>query len=168
MTHERKTYSLSECFHYEGITRQYTLREGKELSIHDLIKLAIEENDFDIDYAYFLIFKRLHLIKDIIIQKTENTGFTFDKDQEIEENVYEFEDYYDRWLGFYAYNFNRGLCDIIRIDNLIEEVVKNKHWDVLYYIYYKEKSDLHDFLSREEEEFNEYKKKEKNRTFFII
>ena len=51
MTYERKTYSLSECFYYEGITRQYTLKEGEELSIHDLIKLAIKDDNFD--YAMY-------------------------------------------------------------------------------------------------------------------
>ena len=168
MTYERKTYSLSECFYYEGITRQYTLKEGEELSVQNLITLAIKDDNFD--YAKFLIFKRLHLIKDIITQKTENTGFTFDtnKNQDIKENLPDYEDYYERWLGFYAYNFNRGLCDIIRIDDLIEEIARNKHWDVLYYIYFKEDYDLYDFLVREEEKFNEYKEKEKNRTFFII
>ena len=161
MTYERKTYNLTECFYHEGITRQYTLRENKELSIYELITFAIEDDNFN--YIDFLIFKRLHMIKDLI---TQNTGLQFDINNA--PDLEDCEDYYEKWLSFYTHDFNRGLCSIIRIENLIEHIVKNKHWDVLYYIYSKEERELNCFVLDKEEEINEQKQKEKMRTFFII
>ena len=160
MTHENKTYNLTECFYYEGITRQYTLREKKELSIYELITFGVEDN---FNYTDFLIFKRLHMLKELI---TQNTGPSFDINNA--PDLEDCEDYYEEWLSFYTHDFNRGLCSIIRIENLIEHIVKNKHWDVLHCIYSKEKRELNCFVADKEEEINEHKQKEKMRTHFII
>ena len=168
MTHNDNTYSISNCFHYKAITRQHCISEGGvELSTQELISLAII--DGDIDYAKFVIFKRLYALREFITQKAKNVGFIFNPNtnQNISNNLQEYENYYDNWVEYYSCKNNLFTDDI---EDVIEEVIKSKHWDVLYYIYFKEEDDLNSFLAREEDEFNEKKEKEsvKNRKFFII
>ena len=170
MTQNDNTYSISNCFHYEEITRQHCISEGGvELSTQELLSLSII--DGDIDYAKFVIFKRLHTLREFITQKAKNVGYIFNPNtnQEISNNIQEYENYYDNWIEFYSSkaNFGLGANDI---EDIIEQAARNFHWDVLYYIYFKEEDDLNSFLAREEDEFNEKKEKEsvKNRKFFII
>ena len=168
MTHNDNTYSISNCFHYEAITRQHCISEGGvELTTQELLSLAII--DGDIDYAKFVIFKRLYTLREFITKKTKNVGFIFNPttNQNISNNLQEYENYYDNWVEYYSSKNNLFTDDI---EDVIEEVIKSKHWDVLYYIYFKEEDDLNSFLAREEDEFNEKKEKEsvKNRKFFII
>ena len=170
MAYNDNIYSLSKCFHYEAITRQHCISEGGvELTTQELLTLAVINGDFN--YAKFVIFKRLYMLQEFIAKKTKNTGFIFNTNinQDISNNLQDYENYYDNWVEFYSNkaNFGLGANDI---EDAIEEVIKSKHWDVLYYIYFKEEDDLNSFLAREEDEFNEKKEKEsvKNRKFFII
>ena len=168
MAHNDNTYNLSTIFQYEDITRQYCMSEGGfNLTTQELLSLAIL--DGDIDYAKFVIFKRLYTLREFITKKTKNVGYIFNPNtnQNISNNIQEYEDYYDNWIEYYSSKNNLFTDDI---EDIIEEVIKSKHWDVLYYIYFKEEDDLNSFLAREEDEFNEKKEKEsvKNRKFFII
>ena len=169
MANNNNTYSISKCFHYEAITRQHCISEGGvELDTKKLISLAIL--DGDIDYAEFVIFKRLYTLREFITKKAKNVGFIFNPNtnQDISNNIHEYENYYDNWIEYYT-SKNNLFTD--EIEDVIEEVIKSKHWDVLYYIYFKEEDDLNVFLVREEDEFNEKKREKesvKNRKFFII
>ena len=174
MTHNDKTYSLSECFHYEDITRQYCISEGCfNLDTQELIKLAIEDDTFD--YANFVIFKRLHVLENLIKQKMEKYGFNFNANIMKDPDYYilEWEDYYEKWVEFYKSKTLAGCFnqDDVDIEDIIEQAARNFHWDVLCYIYFKEEDDLNSFLAREEDEFNREKREKesvKNRKFFII
>ena len=168
MTHNDDTYTISNCFHYEAITRQHCISEGGvELSTQELLSLAIL--DGDIDYAKFVIFKRLHTLREFITKKTKNVGYIFNPttNKDISNNIQEYENYYDNWVEYYSSKNNLFTEDI---EDIIEEVIKCKHWDLLYYIYFKEEDEFNNFLSREEDNYNEKKEKEslKNRKFFII
>ena len=169
MAHNDNTYSLSTIFQYEAITRQYCISEGDvELTTQELIELTAKEDEFNLNYANYLIFKHLHLISDYITQKTTNTwGITINvKDnQRLNDNIN--EDYYESWIEFYS---TKAFSDYPDIYEIIDQAIKGKNWDVLYYIYYKEENELTNLVAKEEDEFNErkYEEKQKNRKFFII
>ena len=169
MAYTNNTYSLSTIFQYEAITRQYCISEGGvELTTQELIELTAKEDEFNLNYPNYLIFKRLHLISDYITQKTTNTwGITINvKDnQKLNDNIN--EDYYESWIEFYS---TKAFSDYPDIYEIIDQTIKGKNWDVLYYIYYKEENELTNLVAKEEDEFNEriYEEKQKNRKFFII
>ena len=169
MAHNDNTYSLSTIFQYEAITRQHCISEGGvELTTQELIELTAKEDEFNINYANYLIFKCLHLISDYITQKALNTwGITINvKDnQKLNDNIN--EDYYESWIEFYS---TKAFSDYPDIYEIIDQAIRDKNWDVLYYIYYKEENELTNLVAKEEDEFNEriYEEKQKNRKFFII
>ena len=173
MAYNTNIYSLSKCFHYEAITRQHCISEGGvELTTQDLIELAAKEDEFDIDYAEYLIFKRLHLIADYIAQKAKNKGFIINvkENKKIEEDLLNNnsnEDYYENWIEFYE---SKAFSDYPDIYEIIDQAIRDKNWNVLYYIYFKEEGELKELIAKEEDEFNErkYEEKQKNRKFFII
>ena len=173
MAYNDNTYSLSKCFHYEAITRQHCISEGGvELTTKELIELAAKDDKFNNDYAEYLIFKRLHQIDDYITQKAENIGFIINvkENKKLEKDLLNNnsnEDYYENWIEFYE---SKAFSDYPDIYEIIDQAIRDKNWNVLYYIYFKEEDDLNSFLAREEDEFNErkYEEKQKNRKFFII
>ena len=68
-------YTLSDIFKYEDITRQYCILKGcHDLPIQELIHLASLEEEFNIDYAFYLRFKRIHQIKEFIMKKDKSLG----------------------------------------------------------------------------------------------
>ena len=116
-------YTLSDIFKYEDKTRQYCISEGGvELSTQELIHLAALEDQFNSDYANYLIFKRLHLIADYITQKAINKGIQINvkdnkKLKEDLENNNGNESNYENWIEFYereAFNDYPDIYDIIK------------------------------------------------------
>ena len=171
MAYNDNTYNLSKIFQYEDITRQYCISEGGvELPTQELIQLAAKEDEFDFDYAQYVIFKRLHQIEDYITQKTKNKGVVICNIKEsyrIEDDLLKNEEYYENCVNFYE---NNSFYDEPDIYDIINQAIRDKNWNILYYIYYKEESELNSLLAKEEDEFNErkYEEKQKNRKFFII
>ena len=150
MAEQDNLYSYTDCFEHEATTTRYTLTNGKELSVYDLITLAIKDDNYD--YIHYLIFKQSHILKELIKQKTRFKDFTFTFTPDI--NPYnvrwlEQENYYEGWINYYKQGND------ISIEDLVERIVKNKHWDILYYIYYREDSKLEDFMVNKEQELNE-------------
>ena len=158
MTHNDNTYSLSTIFQYEAITRQHCISEGGvELTTQELIELTAKEDEFNINYANYLIFKRLHLISDYITQKALNTwGITINvKDnQKLNDNIN--EDYYESWIEFYS---TKAFSDYPDIYEIIDQAIKGKNWDVLYYIYYKKRMNLPISLLKKKTNLTRKKKK---------
>ena len=148
------------------IPQENTLKYNRELTIYELIKLGIEADKYD--YINYLIFKRLYLIKTIILNETKNTNFKLDLDQY--EDIVVDDPEYESLLNYYAKTFNNNTDNnTINIEDLIKVVVSFNHWFMLYYIYFKEKDDLHTFLACEEEKYGEYQRKlQRERKFFII
>ena len=164
---EYREFTINECFRYEDTTRKHTLKYNRELTIYELIKLGIEEDNYN--YISYLIFKRMHLIKTIILNETRNTDFKLDLDQY--EDFVTDDTEYEGLLNYYAKTFNSGTnSNTINIEDLIKVVVSFNHWFMLYYIYFKEREDLHNFLVIEEEKYGEYQRKlqDKERKFYII
>ena len=144
MTTDRK-FTISECFYYEDITRRFTLYHKRDLNIYELIKLGIENDNYN--YIDYLIFKRLHLIEDLIRKETANTQFKLDLNQyEDMENTEIDETCYENLLNYYARTFNNSNNNTINIEDLIKTVIYYNHWYMLYYIYFKERDDLRRYL----------------------
>ena len=157
-------YTLSDIFKYEDVTRQYCNSEGGfTLSIQELIHLAALEDEFDTDYADYLIFKRLHQIAEYIYQKAINKGIYANvKDnknlkKDIENNNFNISNY-ENWLEFYE---NNTFIDDPDIYDVIDQIIKDNNRCVLYYLYYKEENKLYDILFNEKNKLND-------RKFFII
>ena len=167
MTTDRK-FTISECFYYEDITRRFTLYHKRELNIYELIKLGIENDNYN--YIDYLIFKRLHLIEDLIKKETQNTEFKLDLTQyEDMENTDIDELTFENLLNYYAKTHNNNESNEINIEDLIKTVVYFKHWYMLYYIYFKERDDLHLYKVKEDEKYCEYQRElQRNRKFYII
>ena len=165
MANDRE-FTISECFYYEDTTRKYTLKYNRELTIYELIKLGIENNDYN--YIDYLIFKRLRLLKNIIINETKNTSFILDLNQYENIEIDNLE--YENLLNYYAKTFNSNTNNnTINIDDLIRVVVSYNHWFMIYYIYFKERDDLHTFLVDEDEKYCEYQRKlQRDRKFYIL
>ena len=173
MANNDNTYSLSDIFRFEDITRKYSISEGVDnLPIHILIELATLEDEFDIDYAYYLMFKRLYQIDNYITKKAKNIGFDINvkENDEIEDEILSKESEYESWVDFYYNHSFYDEPDEPDVYDIIDQAVIGKNWNVLYYIYYKEKSELNSLIAREEEDFNDrkYEEKQKNRKFLII
>ena len=157
-------YTLSDIFKYEDITQQYCNSEGGfTLSIQELIHLASLEDEFDTNYANYLIFKRLYQITDYITQKAINKGIQINvkdnkklKEDIKNNNANVFN--YENWIEFYK---NKDFNDEPTIYCIINQAIRDNNWNVLYYLYYKEENKLYDILFNEKNKLND-------RKFFII
>ena len=161
-----REFTINECFYHEDTTRKHTLKYNRELTIYELIKLGIETDNYD--YTNYLIFKRMYLIKTIILNETRNTNFKLDLDQY--EDIMLDDPEYEGLLNYYAKTFNNDADNnTINIEDLIKVVVSFNHWFMLYYIYFKERNDLSTFLYDEDEKYCEYQRElQINRKFYII
>ena len=161
-----REFTINECFYHEDTTRKHTLKYNRELTIYELIKLGIEIDNYD--YINYLIFKRMYLIKTIILNETKNTNFKLDLNQY--EDIVLDNPEYESLLNYYAKTFNNDADNnTINIEDLIKVVVSFNHWFMFYYIYFKERNDLSTFLYDEDEKYCEYQRElQRNRKFYII
>ena len=155
---------------YEDITRQYVMAEGEDLSVNDLIALCMED-DKDLGYVNYLIFKRLHYLEHIINKSMKKSGLTFNPKKITEPEYYliKWKDYYEGWKDFYINEVSRitGFLSI-EMDELIEFIGKQKDWALLVYIYLNEEKDLQDFVDEHTYKLVERRNSLKDRKFFIL
>ena len=154
-----KEYTLSEIFKYEAITRDYCIRHNNpNLSVKKLIELSALEEEFNIDYTFYLQFKRLFQIKEFIGQKDIGilNSLPF-----ISEDIVNHESVYDTQISQYRFPNKPSIYD------KLNAAMNEKRWDLVFYIYHKESSDIYNLITRTEDEFNQ-KKRLKDRKFFII
>ena len=152
-------YTLSDIFNYESITRNYCVIKGNNnLSPRELITLAAMEEEFNIDYAFYLHFKHTLQIEEFIKKKDIGlaNSLPFISDDILQEELE-----YEGQISKYLYIQKPSIFDILNA------AINDKKWDLVFYIYKNESSGLYDFISRTEDEFNT-KKDLKNRKFFII
>ena len=152
-------YTLSDIFKYEGITREYCVLKGNHsLTIQELIRLASLEEEFNIDYAFYLRFKRIHQIKEFIMKKDKGLGNALPF---IMKEIVDCSANYDYQISQYSFPEKPTIYD------MLNATINDKKWDLVFYIYQNECSSLYSLIARTEEEFND-KKELKNRKFFII
>ena len=152
-------YTLSDIFKYEGITLHYCVLKGNNsLTIQELIYLASLEEEFNVDYADYLRFKRMHQIKEFIMSKDKGLGNTLPY---IKEEIADNGADCDYQINQYSFLEKPTIYDILNA------LINDKKWDLVFYVYQKESRDLHSLIARTEDEFSD-KKELKNRKFFII
>ena len=157
-------YLIGNISKYELMTKQFCESEGGfTLSVPELIHLAAMEDEFNTDYARYIIVRRLHEVADYAYQKTMAKGYPVNVTinpnlrADIKNNNFDRENY-DNWLDYYE---DKSWNDDADIFDIIDEIVKENNWCVLYYLYYKEEEKLYNVL------FNETNNL-KGRKFFII
>ena len=151
-------YTLSDIFNYEAITRNYCVTKGINLSPRELIILASTEDEFNVDYAFYLQFKHTHQIKEFIRARDPALAksLPFISDEILNEEVE-----YESKLSRYSFLQKPTIFDILNA------AINDKKWDLVFYIYQNESSGLYNFISRTEDEFIT-KKDLKNKKFFIV
>ena len=151
-------YTLTDIFNYEAITRNYCVSKGINLSPRELIILASTEEEFNVDYAFYLQFKHTHQIQEFIRARDPSLAksLPFISDEILNE-----EAEYEAKLLRYSFLQKPTIFDILNA------AINDKKWDLVFYIYQNESSNLYNFISRTEDEFNT-KKDLKNKKFFIV
>ena len=152
-------YTLIDIFKYERITREYCVLKGNHsLTIQELIYLASLEEEFNVDYADYLRFKRMLQIKEFIMSKDKCLGnaLPFIKDE-----IVDYEEDYDYQISQYSFPEKPSIYDILNA------AINDKKWNLVFYVYQKESMDLYSLIAKTEDEFSD-KKELKNRKFFII
>ena len=124
-------YTLSDIFNYEGITRNYCMLKGVNLSPRELIILSSMEDEFNIDYAFYLQFKHTHQIKEFIMRRDAAlaNSLPFISDEILNE-----EGKYEAMLSRYSFLQKPSIFDILNA------VINDKKWDLVFYIYQNESS----------------------------
>ena len=159
---DNKVNSLSDIFKYEDITCKYcTLKGNANTSIPELIYLASLEDEFNIDYTFYLMYKQKYQMEEFISKRDKCLGNSL---QFISKNILYDEDYlyvYEEQINQYKFLQKPTTFD------LLNAALNDKKWDLVFYIYIKEYGEIHNLIVKTEDEFNE-KKELKNRKFFIV
>ena len=153
----KEEYTLSEIFKYEAITRDYcTKHNNPNLSTKKLIELSALEEDFNIDYAFYLQFKRIFQIKEFIGKKDVGIlkSLPF-----VSEDIINHEPDYESLIRQYRFPNKPSIYD------KLNAAMNERRWDLVFYIYHKESSDIYNLITRTEDEINQ---KKRDKKFFII
>ena len=88
------------------------------------------------------------------MEKTKNTDFTFQADKKPSPDYSKewWINHYDEWINVYVDDYNRGRSMHIYFDDLIEKIVKHKHWDIIDYLYHKETNKIKSYIKFKKEE----------------
>ena len=151
-------YTLTDIFNYEAITRNYCISKGVNLSPRELIILSSTEDEFNIEYAFYLQFKHTHQIKEFIRTRDPALANSLPF---ISDDILNEESEYEAKLSRYSFLQKPTIFDILNA------AINDKKWDLVFYIYQNESSGLYNFITRIEDEFNA-KKDLKNKKFFIV
>ena len=157
-------YTLSDIFKHEETIRQYCFSEDRiDLSPGTLMYLASLEPNFDTHFAEYVIFKRLHQIAEYIFSESKKIGYLINvrECQKLKEDLHNnnaSKEYYEGWVRRYDSTDNEGKEPIIHI---INQAIRDNHWNFLYYLYYKEEKKLNELLTELKNQFN-------NKKFFIV
>ena len=151
-------YTLNDIFNYEAITRDYCISKGKNLTPRELIILASMEDEFNMDYALYLQFKHTHQITEFIRKRDPALANSLPF---ISDDILNKESEFEAKLSRFSFQQKPSIFDILNA------VINEKKWDLVFYIYQNESSGLYNFITGTEDEFNT-KKDLKNKKFFIV
>ena len=144
-------YTLSDIFKHENTIRQYCFSEDNiNLLPRRLIYLASLEPIFDTHFVEYVIFKRLHQIAEFIFIESKKIGFLinvrhYQNLKEDLDNNNTSKKYYEGWFQRYDSFVSEENDPLISI---IKQAIRGKHWNFLYYLYYKQEKDLNDLLNK--------------------
>ena len=162
-------YSLSKIFEYEALTRKYSVNQGSSsLTTKTLINLGLLEDNYD--YAQYILQKHCIQLEEMIDKKVGKLGYVFGKNI-INDPHYFLEyrgDYYGKIYNYYKSHVSFS-SPISKIEQIINFVINDRNFEVLFYIYFKEEDKINRYLARREDEINTNKMNSiKDRKFFII
>ena len=146
-------YDICKSPYYEDITHRHNVAYRKTLSLYELIKIGIENDDYH--YVSYLRFRRLAYIKYIIALKTLRLNMLFDDIEQDERFITTkiTEDEYTNKLIYYVNRVDKQR-DSIDIEDLIEEAYLHLDWPMMFYIYKHEKENIEDYILQEDAKFN--------------
>ena len=157
-------YTLSDIFKHENTIRQYCFSEDQiDLPSEKLIYLASLEPNFDTHFTEYVIFKRLHQIAEYIFSEAKKKGYLinvrhYQNLKEDLDNNNTSKEYYEGWFKRYE---NSSIEEDDPLIPIINQAIRDNHWNFLYYLYYKKEKKLNDLLTELKNQFN-------NKKFFII
>ena len=155
----KEEYTYSEIFKYEGITREYCVKyNNSNLSIEKLIELSYLEEEFNVDYAFYLRFKRLAQIKEFIGKR--DIGI-LNSLPYISHDILLRESVFDSQIDRYRFPNEPSIYDKLNVS------MNEKRWDLVFYIFYRESYDIESLITDYEEKFRD-KKELRDKKFFII
>ena len=156
-----RQYSINDIIKYEEMTKYFHNKECSEsLPIRVLLDLVASEVEFDGDYARFIIDRRLFSIADYIYKKSgRNVTYNPILRSDIQNNNID-RNLYDEALESYEDEGNPPHDDY-DIFPIIDKMIRDNNWNLLYYLYYKEEEELNKLLIDGLNDFHD-------RKFFII
>ena len=139
-----ETYTHSEIFRHEDISKVYIASEGRLLSPRELIEKAAKEEKFDVDYADYIIYKNKMQIKEFIMKRNrciENSLCFIENDFHEEE-----EDEFEPKIKAMPFKIESTVFDILDV------LLRNQQWDLVFYVYRRETAGLNNLIAKLEDE----------------
>ena len=151
-------YTINDIFTYEGITRDYCVSKGRNLSPRELIMLASMEEEFNVDYAFYIQFKHTHQLTEFIRKRDPALANSL---RFISEDIMDEDKEFETKLTRFSFKTKPSIFDIL------DAVIRERKWDLVFYLFQNESVGLHNLISKTEDERNT-KDDVKNKKFFIL
>ena len=120
-----ETYTHSEIFRHEDISKVYIASEGRLLSARELIEKAAKEEKFDVDYADYIIYKNKMQIEEFIMKRNRCIGNSL---RFIENDFHEEEeDEFEPKIKAMPFNIKPTVFDILDV------LLRDQQWDLVFY-----------------------------------
>ena len=152
-------YTLNDIFAFEDITRVYCISKVKQLTPKELITMAAMEEEFNVEYALYLHFKHKHQITEFIKRRDRSLASSL---RFISDDIMDEEDEFEQKIKAIPFKVSPTVFDILEV------AIRNKQWDLVFYVYQTETSGLYNLITQTEDEKNNQKDDIKNKKFFIF
>ena len=139
-----RIYTQNEIFRYEDISKAYINLEGRLLSPRELIERADKEERFDVDYATYIAYKNKIQIEEFIMKRNLCIANSL---QFIRDDYWvEDEDEFDPKINAMQFRIKPTVFDILEV------LLRDKQWDLVFYVYYRETAGLNSLIAHLEDE----------------
>ena len=139
-----ETYTHSEIFRHEYISKVYIASEGRLLSPRELIEKAAKEEKFDVDYADYIIYKNKMQIEEFIMKRNRCIGNSL---RFIENDFHEEEeDEFEPKIKAMPFKIKPTVFDILDV------LLRDQQWDLVFYVYRRETAGLNNLIAKLEDE----------------
>ena len=137
-------YTLIEVLKYEDISKVYIASEGRVLSSKELIEKAAKEENFDTDYAEYIVYKNEIQIKEFIMKRNRCIGnslrFIVEEICEEEEKESEMK------IRAIPFKIKPTVFDILDV------LIRDQQWDLVFYVYLKETAGISQLIYQIQDE----------------
>ena len=131
-------YTPTEIFGYEDISKGYVASEGRLLSPKELIEKASKEDDFNVEYANYIVYKNKIQIEKFIMERDIYIGNSL---RFIKEDYWvEDEDEFEPKINAIKFNIKPTVFDILAV------LIRDQQLDLVFYIYYRETAGLKNLI----------------------